>query len=185
MSDTFVTFHGWVGNEVTHRTAGGVSVVNFRVASTPRIKRKGEWMDGETTWYSVAAWRALADNVNESVKKGDAVIVHGRLRSETWKREDGQHTTTLLVEASLVGHDLYRGTSVFLRTNRPERQESDPHDELAEMMHRGADDNSQRDSWGNPVPSSGEPGEPDSDPPGSSGFGTGTASDRSLDEPAA
>ena len=151
MGDTFITFHGWVGNEVTIRNAGGVNVANFRVAATPRIKRKGEWMDGETTWYSVSAWRALADNVNGSVKKGDAVIVHGRLRSEHWKREDGQVATTLLVEASYVGHDLSRGTSVFLRSTKPDRQDSDVHDELAEMMHRDSDDTTQLDSWGHPV----------------------------------
>jgi single-strand DNA-binding protein len=151
MGDTYVTFHGWVGSEVTHRVVNGTSVANLRVASTPRIKRKGVWMDGATTWYSVSAWRALADNVNESVKKGDAVIVHGRLRSDAWEREDGQISSTLLVEASFVGHDLCRGTSVFLRSTKQERPEADVHDELAEIIHREADVTTQLDSWGNPV----------------------------------
>lgn len=151
MSDTFVTFHGWVGNEVTHRDPNGVSVANFRVASTPRIKKKGEWRDGDTTWYSVSAWRGLADNIRDSVKKGDAVLVHGRLRSETWKREDGQMSSTLVVEASFVGHDLSRGTSVFTRSNRQER-EVEVQDELQEIIHRESDDLRQLDSWGNPRP---------------------------------
>jgi single-strand DNA-binding protein len=151
MGDTYVTFHGWVGSEVTHREVNGVNVANLRVASTPRIKRKGVWMDGATTWYSVSAWRALADNINESVKKGDAVIVHGRLRSDAWEREDGKVSSTLLVEASFVGHDLCRGTSVFLRSTKQERPENDLHDELAEMIHREADVTTQLDSWGNPV----------------------------------
>jgi single-strand DNA-binding protein len=151
MGDTYVTFHGWVGSEVTHREVNGMSVANLRVASTPRIKRKGVWMDGATTWYSVSAWRALADNVTESVKKGDAVIVHGRLRSDAWEREDGQISSTLLVEASFVGHDLCRGTSVFMRSTKQERPEADVHDELAEIIHREADVTTQLDSWGNPV----------------------------------
>jgi len=150
MSDTYVTFHGWVGNDVTHREPHGVSVANFRVASTPRIKRKGDWMDGETTWYSVSAWRSLADNVRESVRKGDAVIVHGRLRSETWTREDGQTSTTMVVEASFVGHDMTRGTSEFTRSSRPDRAEGDAHDELTEMIHRQSDELTQMDTWGNP-----------------------------------
>lgn len=160
MGDTYVTFHGWVGNDVTHRDVNGVAVANLRVASTPRIKRKGQWMDGDTTWYSVSAWRALADNIRDSVKKGDAVIVHGKLRTDAWKREDGQISSTLLVEASFVGHDLCRGTSVFLRSTKPERPEGDD-DELAEMMHREADDIRQLDSWGNPVVT----GEADDDRP--------------------
>lgn len=150
MGDTYVTFHGWVGGDVTHREVKGVSVANMRVASTPRIKRNGTWMDGATTWYSVSAWRSLADNLAESVKKGDAVIVHGRLRSDEWEREDGQVSSTLLVEASFVGHDLCRGTSVFLRSAKPDRAEADAHDEVAEMIHNGADVTTPLDSWGNP-----------------------------------
>ena len=61
MNDTFVTLHGWVGSEVTFRDPQGVSVANLRVATTPRLKRDGRWVDGETTWYSVTAWRQLAD----------------------------------------------------------------------------------------------------------------------------
>lgn len=152
MSDTFVTFHGWVGNDVTHRDPNGLSVANFRVASTPRIKRKGDWMDGDTTWYSVSAWRSLGDNVRDSVKKGDAVIVHGRLRSETWKREDGQMSNTFVVEASFVGHDLTRGTSTFLKSTRPERIEGDVDDEVSQMVHRESDDQTPMDTWGNPRP---------------------------------
>ena len=57
MSDTFVTLHGWVGSDVTYRNPHDISVVNFRVASTPRLKKEGKWIDGDTTWYSVTAWR--------------------------------------------------------------------------------------------------------------------------------
>ena len=157
MSDTMITLHGWVGNEVTYRNVNDVAVANFRVASTPRIKRKGVWQDGATTWYSVSAWRALADNVRDSVKKGDAVIVHGRLRSDSWERQDGQVSETLVVEAAFVGHDLCRGTSVFLRSQKTDRQDSDGHDEVAEMIHREADETPRMTSWGLPV----EPGEGD------------------------
>jgi single-strand DNA-binding protein len=122
MSDTYVTLHGWVGSEVNFRDPQNISVASFRVASTPRLKKGGEWVDGETTWYSVTTWRGLAENVRTSVKKGDAVIVHGRLRTETWKREDGEMNTGMAIEASLVGHDLTRGTSVFLRTPKPEQR---------------------------------------------------------------
>jgi single-strand DNA-binding protein len=150
MSETHITLHGWVGNDVTHRDANGTPVVHFRVASTPRIKRKGEWQDGETTWYSVSAWRSLADNVVNSVHKGDAVIVHGRLRTESWTREDGQVSQTLAVDATLVGHDLRRGTSAFTRTSRPERADSEAEDEAAEMIHSGGADSPPFDSWGEP-----------------------------------
>jgi single-strand DNA-binding protein len=153
MSDTFVTLHGWVGSEVTYRDPQGISVVNFRVASTPRLKKEGKWVDGDTTWYSVTAWRHLATNIRDSVRKGDAVVVHGRLRTESWRREDGQLSNSLRIEASLVGHDLSRGTSTFLRTPRPDRAESEVDREVEAMM-READESAEThpfDSWGNPT----------------------------------
>ena len=119
MNETFVTFHGWVGG-VRHRVHKDVSVATIRVGVTPRLKRDGEWVDGETAWYSVTAWRTLADHVHESVRKGDAVIVHGRLRTETWTPDEGAPSTTLHVEASLIGHDLTRGKSHFFRPPRVE-----------------------------------------------------------------
>jgi len=148
MSDTYVTLHGWVGSEVTFRDPHGVSVANLRVASTPRLKREGKWVDGDTTWYSVTAWRGLADNVRASIRKGDAVIVHGRLRTDSWERSDGQTSTSLCIDASLVGHDLTRGTSTFERAVRPERQDVDAE---ADALNRQEPGELERfDSFGNP-----------------------------------
>ena len=118
MNDTFVTFRGWVGNDVRYRVARDVSVATFRVGATPRVKKDGEWSDGETTWYTVTAWRQLADNLSHSIRKGDPVIVHGRLRTETWAPEEGPSSTTLQVEALLVGHDLTRGITHFSKPRR-------------------------------------------------------------------
>lgn len=160
MSDTFVTLHGWVGSEVSYRDPQGVSVANFRVASTPRLKKDGRWVDGDTTWYSVTAWRHLAENIRDSVRKGDAVVVHGRLRTDVWERQDGQTSSSLRIEASLVGHDLSRGTSTFLRTPKPERVDTSEVDqEVESMLHEvESQDTPPFDSWGNPL--GGDGGEP-------------------------
>ena len=153
MSDTFVTLHGWVGSDVTYRDPHDISVVNFRVASTPRLKKEGRWVDGDTTWYSVTAWRHLAVNIRDSVRKGDAVVVHGRLRTDVWEREDGQKSSSLRIEASLVGHDLCRGTSTFLRTPKPVSQDMSEVDAEVEATLREQEEASMPgfDSWGNPV----------------------------------
>lgn len=128
MNDTFITFHGWAGSDVRHRVAKDVSVATVRVAATPRLKKDGEWVDGETTWYTVTAWRTLADHMRDSIRKGEPVIVHGRLRTESWQPEEGPVSTTLHVEASLVGHDLTRGISHFIKAPRPDRTAPDPED---------------------------------------------------------
>jgi single-strand DNA-binding protein len=159
MSDTYVTLHGWVGSDVSYRDPQGISVANFRVASTPRLKKEGKWVDGETTWYSVTVWRHLAVNIRDSVRKGDAVVVHGRLRTDTWKREDGETNSTLQIEASLVGHDLTRGTSRFARTPRPEQRPESEVDAEAEALARAVPEDlpGRVDSWGNVLAPAEEP----------------------------
>lgn len=152
MNDTFVTFHGWVGADVRHRTPGNTSVATLRVAVTPRLKKKsGDWVDGETTWYTVSAWRTLADRVKDSVRKGDAVIVHGRLRTETWTTKEGTEVQTLYVEASLIGHDLTRGTSSFQKAQRPESVAEEVESQVAEMLQEQGEDLGPVDSWGDPL----------------------------------
>jgi single-strand DNA-binding protein len=150
MNEATVTLQGWVGNDVVHRETSGGAVANFRVGSTPRVrKRSGEWVDGPTSWFSVSCWRGLADNVRDSVRKGEPVIVHGRLRTDVWEREDGQSSITYVVEATYVGHDLTRGTASFDRSVRPERAEEDESDAtLKQLLHDRADDLPQLDSQG-------------------------------------
>jgi len=134
MNDTFITFHGWAGSDVRHRVARDVNVATVRVAATPRLRRDGEWVDGETTWYTVTAWRTLADHLRDSVRKGDPLIVHGRFRTESWQPEDGPVTTTLHVEALLVGHDLNRGISHFIKAQRPDRATTETDEAAAEDL---------------------------------------------------
>ncbi|MFD9152351.1 single-stranded DNA-binding protein, partial [Streptomyces diastaticus] len=58
-------------------TPSGAPVANFRVASTPRTfdRQTNEWKDGDTLFLSVSVWRQQAENVAESIKRGDRVIV--------------------------------------------------------------------------------------------------------------
>ena len=152
MNEPYVTFQGWVGGDVVYRETREGNVANFRVGSTPRVrKRNGDWVDGLTSWFSVSCWRGLAENVRDSVKKGDPVIVHGRLRTDVWKREDGELSTTYVVEAQFVGHDLSRGTSVFLRAAKAERAEPEEEtdNELKAFLHTQPDSLPQLDSNGN------------------------------------
>jgi single-strand DNA-binding protein len=126
MNDTSITFRGYAGTEVRHRQVRDANVATVRVASTPRIRKDGEWVDGPTTWYAVTAWRTLADHLRDSVRKGDPLVVHGRLlRTETWAPEGGLPSTTLEVEAAVVGHDLNRGISHFIKAKRPESGTAD------------------------------------------------------------
>jgi len=122
MNDTQITLTGWLGDDVRFREAGGVAVADMRVACTPRrFDRKTEqWVNGDTQWYAVTAWRQLAENCATSLNRGDPVVVHGRLNAETWTNSSGIAMTSMKVEATFIGHDLRLGTSSFVRSPKQE-----------------------------------------------------------------
>jgi single-strand DNA-binding protein len=146
MNDSYVTLQGWVGNEPERRDVGGTTCVSFRVGCTPRYFRDGAWKDGQTSWYTVNAWRALGRNVADSIRKGDAVVVHGRVRVDVWEREGQGKSVTWVVDAQQVGHDLAKGTSTFLKSTAPADPAQD--DQLREVVHSYDVDGPQLDSHG-------------------------------------
>lgn len=119
MNEPYVTLQGWVGSDVEIREVGETTCASFRVGSTPRLNRNGSWVDGETSWFTVNCWRGQGRNVAESLHTGDAVVVHGRVRTDVWERTDGSTSVSWIVEATVVGHDLTKGTSTFTKSVRP------------------------------------------------------------------
>jgi single-strand DNA-binding protein len=118
---------GNVGSDVDFRN-NSAPVASFRLASTPRERRGTEWADGTTTWLTVKAFYALAEHLAASVKKGDPVVVVGKLRTVTWEK-DGVTQSRIELVADTVGHDLRRGSAVFSRSARSNgREGADPSD---------------------------------------------------------
>lgn len=116
MKDT-ITLTGLVATTPRHlTTADGISITSFRLASSQRRfdRALDRWIDGDTNWYTVSSFRALSENVAESVHKGDRVVVVGQLRIRDWGNGDSSGTT-VEVEASVIGHDLTYGVSTYKR----------------------------------------------------------------------
>jgi single-strand DNA-binding protein len=125
MNETVLTVVGHVASEPTLRvTSSGMKVASFRLASTERRYDKGlsAWRDGDTTFWSVSCWRAAAENVVDSLEKGQPVIVYGRFRLGGYEK-DGQHRTSLEIDATTIGHDLTRGVAVFTKAAGVQREE--------------------------------------------------------------
>ena len=133
--EALVQMTGHVGTEVDIR--GNGSVTAFRLACTPRVRGKGgEYSDGNTTWIDVTCFRSLAAHVADSVRKGDPVIVIGKLRTSVWTK-DGQTRERLGLEAETVGHDLSRGTAIFRKSVRPSAEPADGDEPAAEFAPAG------------------------------------------------
>jgi single-strand DNA-binding protein len=127
MNETWVTVVGNVATAPDFReTSSGAAVARFRLATTVRRwdRAREAWTDGNTSFYTVWAWRALAANVAASVSVGEPLLVHGMLKvQERQRKEDGDvggsaRRITADIEAVTIGHDLARGTSAFRRVSQ-------------------------------------------------------------------
>ena len=125
MTDS-ITVTGVVGTDPNlHVTTQGLAITSFRLASTRRYfdRAKGSWEDGETNWYTISTFRQLAQNTVASIRKGERVVVHGRLRLRAW--ENGEKSGMAVeIEADTIGHDLTWGTTVLTKV-RLARESSD------------------------------------------------------------
>lgn len=108
-------------------TASGAQVVNFTVANTPRTldKQTGQWRDGEVLFLRCTCWRQMAENITESLSKGDRVVVQGRLRQRTYETRDGEKRTTIELEVDEIGASLRYATAKVTKATRTSADSSD------------------------------------------------------------
>jgi single-strand DNA-binding protein len=122
LHDAQVHLAGYVATEPRFKkVTGDVSSAKLRVAYTSRRRDKetGEWTDGPTSFVNVQCWRTLAENVQISVRKGEPVLVMGRLQIRRFEDAGGTPRTAVEIEATSIGHDLTRGVAKFSRTRWP------------------------------------------------------------------
>jgi single-strand DNA-binding protein len=98
-----------IGNLVADpetKDAGGHKLAKLRLASNERIKdANGEWKDSDTTYIDVTCWRKLAEG-STSLKKGQRVIVHGKLKGRSFQRKDGTNGYAYEIEANDIGSSI-------------------------------------------------------------------------------
>jgi single-strand DNA-binding protein len=101
-------------------TPSGAAVANFTVASTPRTfdKNSGEWKDGEALFLRCSVWRQAAENVAESLHKGTAVIVQGRLKQRSYETKEGEKRTVYELDVDEVGPSLRWATAKVTKASR-------------------------------------------------------------------
>ena len=101
-------------------TPNGAAVANFRVAVSRRMKDEatGQWKDADTSFFRVAAWRSLGENVAETLTRGSRVLVVGRLRSRSWETPEGETRSTVEIEADEVGPSLRWATAKIEKVQR-------------------------------------------------------------------
>ncbi|MDX2026266.1 single-stranded DNA-binding protein [Microcella sp.] len=134
-----ITLTGLVATTPRHIvTSEGLSITSFRLASNQRRfdRTQNSWVDGDTNWYTITAFRQLGTHVATSVEKGQRVIVTGRVRIRDW--ESGEKSgTTIEIDAESIGHDLAWGRATFTRSVMSSK--ADGADQSAPPTEGGAD----------------------------------------------
>ncbi len=119
--DTTITVVGNLTADPELRfTPSGAAVANFTVASTPRTfdKNSNEWKDGEPLFLRCSVWRQAAENVAESLSRGTAVIVQGRLKQRSYETKEGEKRTVYELDVDEVGPSLRWATAKVTRASR-------------------------------------------------------------------
>ena len=93
MTDNTLTITGNLADEVELRfTQSGIAVASFVVMQTKREKQGDQYVDGAKNGLRVTVWRDQAENVAESIGKGDRVTVTGTLEPQQWQdRQSGDN----------------------------------------------------------------------------------------------
>ncbi len=102
----------------TSPTAPPSALVRIAVTGRYFDPSKESFEDRKTEFITVFARRNLARNLTASVKKGQPLIVTGRLSSSEWKDSDGTQHISLVMQAEALGHDLSYGAATFRKPLR-------------------------------------------------------------------
>lgn len=87
-------------------TPGGDAVVSMRVAVNERVKDGNEWKDGEPSFYEVKAWRKLAEQAGEHLRKGTRIVAVGKMKVETYQTKEGESRSSTVITADEIGESI-------------------------------------------------------------------------------
>jgi single-strand DNA-binding protein len=106
-SDNFTVQIGNLTNDPELRfTNNGIPVTNFGLAVNTRVKDGDTWRDGDTHFFRVNVWRDQAENVAESLSKGNRAVVVGQLKTRSWETQEGDKRTVTEIDAAEVAPSL-------------------------------------------------------------------------------
>jgi len=130
-NEAHVSLVGFVATEPNYMKVGDKNIpkLTMRVCWTTRRRDSatGDWVDGNTSFVNVICWRQLAENLSTCLRKGDPVLVRGRLDIRSFMGRDGQRRTAVDVDANALGPDLNRGVAGFRRVWPPTGKTAEQH----------------------------------------------------------
>ncbi len=118
MSNSITVVGNLVEDPELRYTQSGTALANVRVASSRRYQdRNQEWQE-ETAFFRGTVWREMAEQVAESLHKGDRVIITGSIEQRDWEDNQGQKRSSLELRIQEIGPSLRWATAQVNRIAR-------------------------------------------------------------------
>lgn len=113
-----ITLMGRIGKDPEFKTLqGGENVVNLSMATSETYKDKSGEKKQITEWHSLTAWGEKAEMLSKYVKKGDLLMIDGKLTYQKWEKDNVKH------ERAVIKID-----KVYFMPNRSETKNDLKHD---------------------------------------------------------
>lgn len=112
----------------------GVKVCSFSVATNRVWKDKSGSKKEDVQYHNIVAFGRQAELVSQYLKKGNGVMVEGRMQTRSWDGSDGQkkYRTEIVAESIQFGPKggMSGGGSAAASKNTPDEKDAPPADTI-------------------------------------------------------
>lgn len=93
---------GYLGKDPEMRyTPSGTAVCSFSMATTEKFTKDGEKKQ-ETEWHDITVFGASAEFAGQYFAKGMAVLIEGRIKTNSWQTDSGEKKSRKVIIAQRV-----------------------------------------------------------------------------------
>jgi single-strand DNA-binding protein len=103
-----ITHHGRLTRDVEIRfSKAGTAIGSTSIAVNERKKdEKGNWVDGDASFFNVVAFGQMAEMMAETLAKGDLVLATGEEKQRNYETKEGEKRTSYKMYLNDIGPSL-------------------------------------------------------------------------------
>ena len=109
----------------------GTPITSFSLAINESFKKGDEWVK-EVLYVNCTIFAKGAENLCEWARKGDPILVEGRLKTNKWEGKDGMKHSDMVVIANRVHYLKEKDRSGDQGQNQPQVRKVNPQSDAGE-----------------------------------------------------